>query len=93
MGELEYLINKLESFRFNHKYQPRAKAEFRLPKPKTDSLRACSYGQKLSRFPRKHFDMSNKLFCSYGEVFSRLPGKVSRGDVDFVKCKPVNSMV
>ena len=27
------------------------------------------------------------LFCSYGEVFSRLPGKVSRGDVDFVKCK------
>ena len=28
------------------------------------------------------------LFCSYGEMFSRLPGKVSRGDVDFVKCKP-----
>ena len=27
------------------------------------------------------------LFCSYGEMFSRLPGKVSRGDVDFVKCK------
>ena len=26
------------------------------------------------------------LFCSYGEMFSRLPGKVSRGDVDFVKC-------
>ena len=26
-------------------------------------------------------------FCSYGEMFSRLPGKVSRGDVDFVKCK------
>ena len=27
------------------------------------------------------------LFCSYAEMFSRLPGKVSRGDVDFVKCK------
>ena len=27
------------------------------------------------------------LFCSYGEMFSRLPGKVSRGDVDFVKFK------
>ena len=29
------------------------------------------------------------LFCStvYGEMFSRLPGKVSRRDVDFVKCK------
>ena len=27
------------------------------------------------------------LFCSYGEMFSRLPGKVSRGDVEFVKCK------
>ena len=26
------------------------------------------------------------LFCSYGEMFSRLPGKVSRCDVDFVKC-------
>ena len=27
------------------------------------------------------------LFCSYGEMFSRLSGKVSRCDVDFVKCK------
>ena len=27
------------------------------------------------------------LFCSYGEMFSRLPGKVSRCDVDLVKCK------
>ena len=27
------------------------------------------------------------LFCSYADMFSRLPGKVSRGDVDFVKCK------
>ena len=27
------------------------------------------------------------LFCLYGEMFSRLPGKVSRGDVDSVKCK------
>ena len=27
------------------------------------------------------------FFCSYGEMFSRLPGKVSRCDVDFVKCK------
>ena len=27
------------------------------------------------------------LFCSYGEMFSHLPGKISRGDVDFVKCK------
>ena len=27
------------------------------------------------------------LFCSYGEMFSRLPGKVSRCDVDFVKCQ------
>ena len=26
------------------------------------------------------------IFCSYGEMFSRLSGKVSRGDVDFVKC-------
>ena len=29
------------------------------------------------------------LFCSYGETFSRLPGKVSRCDVDFVKCKQI----
>ena len=27
------------------------------------------------------------LFFSYGEMFFRLPGKVSRRDVDFVKCK------
>ena len=27
------------------------------------------------------------LFCPHGEMFSRLPGKISRGDVDFVKCK------
>ena len=27
------------------------------------------------------------LFCSYGEMFSCLPDKVSRCDVDFVKCK------
>ena len=27
------------------------------------------------------------LFCSYGEMFSPLPGRVSPGDVDFVKCK------
>ena len=27
------------------------------------------------------------LFCFLGEMFSRLPGKVSRCDVDFVKCK------
>ena len=27
------------------------------------------------------------LFCSYGEMFSRLPVKVSRYDVDFVKCE------
>ena len=27
------------------------------------------------------------LFCSYGQMFSRLLGKVSRCDVDFVKCK------
>ena len=27
------------------------------------------------------------LFCSYGEMFSRLPSKVSRCDVNFVKCK------
>ena len=27
------------------------------------------------------------LFCSYAEMFSRLSGKVSRCDVDFVKCK------
>ena len=24
-------------------------------------VRACSYGQKLSRFPRKHFDRSNNV--------------------------------
>ena len=37
------------------------------------------------------------LFCSYGEMFSCLPGKVSRGDVGFVKCKqkvfPLNGKV
>ena len=27
------------------------------------------------------------LFCSHGEMFSRLLGKVSRCDVNFVKCK------
>ena len=37
---------------------------------------------------RKHFDRSNNvIFCSYEEMFSRLPGKVSRCNVDFVKCK------
>ena len=29
------------------------------------------------------------LFCFSGEMFSRLPGKVSRCDVDFVKCKQI----
>ena len=43
----EYLINKLESFRLNHKCQTRAKAEFRLPKPKTDSLRRTFFTQQL----------------------------------------------
>ena len=27
------------------------------------------------------------LFCSYGEMLSRIPDKVSRSDVDFVKCR------
>ena len=27
------------------------------------------------------------LLFIYREMFSRLPGKVSRGDIDFVKCK------
>ena len=26
-----------------------------------DLTRACSYGQKLSRFPRKHFDRANSV--------------------------------
>ena len=52
-------------------------------------FRACSYGQKLSRLPRKHLISTCQiiLFCSYGEMFSLLPGKVSRCDVDFVNCK------
>ena len=39
--------------------------------------------------PEKTFRHAGQimLFCSYGKMFSRLPGKVSRGDVDFVKCK------
>ena len=49
-------------------------------------LRACSYGQKLSLFPRKVSTGQIVLFCSYGELFSHLPGKISRCDVDFVKC-------
>ena len=44
-------------------------------------FRACSYGQKLSRLARKHFDESNNLFCLYGEMLSRLLGKVSRCDM------------
>ena len=51
------------------------------------ALRACSYGQKLSRLPTKHFDKSNTFILFLWEMFSRLPGKVSRCDVDFVKCK------
>ena len=35
----EYLIHKLESFRFNHKCRTRSQTEYRLPKPRTDSLR------------------------------------------------------
>ena len=38
--------------------------------------------------PKKNISTGQiMLFCSYGEMFSCLPGKVSRGDVDFVKCK------
>ena len=51
--------------------------------------RACSYGEKLSRLARKHFDDRNNLiilFCSYGETLSRLPGKVSDCDVALSKC-------
>ena len=51
------------------------------------SFRACSYEQKLSRLPRKHFDRSNNVFSVHGEMFSRLQGKVFRCDVDFGKCK------
>ena len=50
-------------------------------------LRACSYGQKLSRFPRKHFDRSNNVVLFIWRNVFPLTGKVSHGDVDFVKCK------
>ena len=43
-------------------------------------LRACSYGQKLSRFPRKISDRSNNVALFIWR-------KVSRDDIDFVKCK------
>ena len=43
--------------------------------------------QKLSPFPRKHFDRSNNVVLFIWRNVFRLPGKVSLGDVDFVKCK------
>ena len=36
---------------------------------------------------RENISTGQIMFCSYGEMFFRLPGKVSRCDVDFVKCK------
>ena len=39
-------------------------------KPDINRLRACSYGQKLSRLPRKHFDRShNFVLFIWGNVF------------------------
>ena len=35
----EYLISKLESFRFQHQYDTKCKTEFRLPKTRTNSLK------------------------------------------------------
>ena len=35
----EYLISKLESFRFQHQYNTKCKTDFRLPKPRTNSLK------------------------------------------------------
>ena len=36
---------------------------------------------------RENISTGQIMFCSYVEMFSRLPDKVSRGDVDFVKCR------
>ena len=35
----EYLISKLEPFRFQHQYNTKCKTDFRLPKPRTNSLK------------------------------------------------------
>ena len=35
----EYLISKLESFRFQHQYNTKCKTVLRLPKPRTNSLK------------------------------------------------------
>ena len=35
----EYLISKLESFRFQHQYSTKCKTDFRLPKPRNNSLK------------------------------------------------------
>ena len=50
-------------------------------------IRACHMGRSYLGY-RKNISIGQIiLFCSYGEMFSCLPGKVSRCDVDFVKCK------
>ena len=50
-------------------------------------IRACSYGQKLSLLPRKHCDRSNNVLFIGRNVFPLTVGKISRCDVDFVKCE------
>ena len=40
-------------------------------------LRACLYGKKLSLFPRKHFDRSNKVVLFIWRKFFPLTGKTS----------------
>jgi hypothetical protein len=44
-------------------------------------LRACLYGQKLSRVTRNFSTSQILLFSLYGETLSRLPGKVFGCDV------------
>ena len=45
------------------------------------SIRACSYGKKLSQLARKYFDSRNNFVLFIWEKLSRLPGKVSSCDV------------
>ena len=45
-------------------------------KTNVQKLRACSYGQKLSRFPRKHFDRSNNIVLFMWRNVFPLCGKV-----------------
>ena len=51
-------------------------------------IRACLYGQKLSRLARKHFDKSNNfVLIIWKNVIPLISGTVSSCDVDIVKCE------